>query len=418
MPVNRNVPITIDEPTSSAARARAFVNSDGFRGTVGLLQVFNLRGSNSSLSKDSNLKNLTNFVGVTFELSEAILKLRETQLTRSGETLTRFGKISLRGAGIAAAGITVIMCAWDAYDSFSARDDDAAWAYVGAGAAFTGVTVATVFVGASWAGPLGWICAGIGLGFIYLAYVLIDSPLEKFFKHYVFSDRKAYPNTSNLPTWEFNANFYNIRQLFMEEGQQMSYLVDCTRAAAELHDLLVCSQIGFTAQNLVREEMMTVMLSNKMSQTINMGYASSFLVSVSFNQFLRTPEQFISEAYYFKDGIMAGGAVPILGLQQKKVIERTSEQAPRVEQHIKLTSPLAHRANPNSCVLFICKLALHTQGYYPVAYDNQDRWLGAVINLQQTTATTILTFDYTNKKQTQIAEKVVLLSGAAWSDNN
>ncbi len=59
---------------------------------------------------------------------------------------------------------------------------------------------------------------------------------------------------------------------------------------------------------------------------------------------------------------------------------------------------------------------LHTQGYYPVAYDNKDRWLGAVINLQQTTATTILTFDYTNKKQTQIAEKTTLLNGAAWAD--
>lgn len=415
MPVNTNTTVLIDEPTSAASRARAFVNSDGFRGTVGLLQIFNLGVASTTLIKNNNWKNRVNLIGVTAELSEAVLQFRNSRLlTSGGRELSRFGRMGLRGTGVAAAGITVIMCAWDAYDSFGARDDDAAWAYVGAGAAFTGVTVATVFASASWAGPLGWICAGIGLGFVFLAYILTDSPLEKYFKHFIFSDLKQLPNTTDLPTWEFNNFFYKERQKLIGDDNDMNYLIDSSRAGAQLHDLLVCSAISITPQNLVREEMITHKIDLKISQTINTGYANAFILNVNFNQFLQHKNQFICEAYYYENGISNALTSPIYGLNSKKMIAGTDDNPPQIEQHITIPQAISKNANPRSCILVICKLALHTQSYYPVSYNGKDRWLGAVINVQQTTATSILTFDFTGKKQTTIAEKSDLLSGNAW----
>lgn len=203
----------------------------------------------------------------------------------------------------------------------------------------------------------------------------------------------------------------------MGKDNDMSFLVDCTRAAAELHDLLVCSQISFTAQKLIREETATVMISQKMSQTISIGYAKTLLVSVNFNQFLSRSEQFFSEVYFFENGIEAGNPRLLSGIQNTTIVEGTDEQPPKIEQQLQIPSFLAHRANPKSCILFLCKLALHTQDYYPVMYDNKDRWLGAMIGMQQTRATTIWTFDYTDKKQTRIAEKTALMNGCAWKKN-
>ena len=139
---------------------------------------------------------------------------------------------------------------------------------------------------------------------------------------------------------------------------------------------------------------------------------------MSFNQFLSNSEQFFSEVYFYENGIEAGNPKFLSGIQNTKIIKGTDEQPPKIEQQLKIPSVLAYRANPNSCILFLCKLALHTEDYYPVMYDKKDRWLGAVIDVQQTKATTIFTFDYTQKKQTQIAEKTELLNGNPWKNTN
>lgn len=418
LPIETQTTTIEKTPTNIAGKAKALVNSSAFKGTVALLQVFNLGVATVKMTNEKNWKNRTNFIGISAELTEAVIKLRQVQLARTGASLTGFGGAALRVSSIAGAGITVIMCGWDAYDSFEARDTDAAWAYIGAGAAFTGVTVATVFASASWAGPLGWICAGIGLGLIYLAYILKDTPLEKYFKHFIFSDAKALPAIKEELTWKHNIRFYNNRTELMGEGNTMMHLLDFTIAAAELHDLLVCSQIGFDITKLINVESTTfpAAMDYRMSQTLKTGTVKSLKISVSFNQFLNNASQFIYEVYFYKKGMRSGGYKK-LNIDNKITIERgTAESAPKAILNIDLPNDVTNNIVGRSCLLFICRLKLHSEGFYPVDYNNDERHLGAIIGLESITATSFYTIDGTYKEKTAIAPKTKLLNHTAWSD--
>lgn len=105
-----------------------------------------------------------------------------------------------------------------------------------------------------------------------------------------------------------------------------------------------------------------------------------------------------------------------LRLEDEEVVINKTIPTAQVRVHIPLA--VAHRANSKSCVLFICRLHLHSKGYYPTNFDSDERWLGAVIGVEQTTATSIITIDATFKEKTRIAPKQELLNYFAWRENN
>lgn len=422
MPIVTENTKVVDAPTKLAQKAKKIVDSNSFRGTVALLQVFNLGVASKALINDmSSVKNQINFAGVSAELSEAILTLRHTQLEKRGVKITRFGKATLRGTSIIGASVTVIMCAWDAYDHFASRDTDAAWAYVGAGAAFSGVTVATIFASASWAGPLGWICAGVGLGFVTLAYFLKDSPIEKYFKHCVFSDAKDLPLKEDESIWKYNNRFYDNRTIMLGNNNSMKHLANFKIAAAELHDLIVCSKIEILINKLAEKERQTYAVSSgigmPISQTITSGKVKDITVKVSFNQFLQKPEQFHYEVYYYKNGMNSNEKPKPLEYKQPVTIENTEKNAPpKAVVNFSISHNIIKNITQKSCILFVCRLKLHGKGYYPVDYQNNERSLGAIIGLKSTKSSAIYTTDLTYREHTCIAPKAQLLDYSAWKN--
>ncbi|MCF6351082.1 MAG: hypothetical protein L3J23_08670 [Flavobacteriaceae bacterium] len=64
--------------------------------------------------------------------------------------------------------------------------------------------------------------------------------------------------------------------------------------------------------------------------------------------------------------------------------------------------------------LFVCRLQLEGDHYYPVNYDHNQRMLGAFIGLKQLEVNGVTTYR-TNGSHTQIAGKSKLLNLTAWN---
>ncbi len=409
-----------DVPTDSALKAEKFLNSKVFRRTVALLQVFNLGAAIGALSEDFNTKNGVQLVGISSELTEALLRLKEASIIRSGGKGFASGSYYLKAldtASIAGAAITTVMCVWDAYDSFDAHDGDAGWAYLGAAVAFgglTAVTVASVMASATVGGPLGWICAGVGLGFMYLAYKLTDTPLEKFFKHSAFSD--VIPLEFNGdPAWKYNQRFYKFRQQLTDPKYHKEIdLSDFVRASAELHDLLVCSRISFEATKTIRNTEEIEMPPKDFMQPliIREGYATEFEVAISFNQFLKNEDQLSYKVFYYPQG-MEQGHVEI-AIERAVRIEKGSDAAPpKAIVTIRLSAEMAAKATIKSQLLFVCRLNLEGDNYYPVDFQLNHRMLAAVVSIRQLEASGVATYS-THGSHTKIAPLSDIVKPSTW----
>ncbi|OEK09840.1 hypothetical protein A8C32_10030 [Flavivirga aquatica] len=411
-----------------AEKIGKFLNHDAFKGCIAGLQVLNLGVAISSF--DDSTKSYVNLVGVIAEFSEALLNFKKVNARVAAFHIMRqnIGRSIVKVVPMASAGITVIMCGWDAYDSFGARDDDAALAFAGAALAFSGVTITTVgtttAIGgviasnlgiASLLGPIGWICAGIGVGLLVLAYYLKDTSLETYFKHYMFSDAIASPVSVNLPAWQHNLEMYQKRKLLMGENNTMMYLEDPTRASAELYDLIVCSDISYKQSNFTKPKTDYSWISNTTTIT---KYAMTFTVEVSFRQFFRTKEQFKYELYYYPYGIKRGSEVFIAPNFMVTHIEGNAKTPPKARVVINISEKLANKANAYSCLLFVCRLHEVQDGMdYPIVYNGVERHLGAIISIQN-----IETIKRTGasgsarlfKENVRIAPKTELINGNAF----
>ena len=122
-------------------------------------------------------------------------------------------------AGSAVAGLGVILASWDAVDSFVQDDDDAATAYVFQAVATLGVALAglgqagvMIFAGL---GPFGWafLAAAILAGII--AYLLTDTPLEKWAKHGPFASDMTDRITGEYKNYEPDRLLESLMSLLM-----------------------------------------------------------------------------------------------------------------------------------------------------------------------------------------------------------
>ena len=103
---------------------------------------------------------------------------------------------------------------------------------------------------------------------------------------------------------------------------------------------------------------------------------------ISFRQFLAKEEQLEYGAYYFENGLDQTPACLDL-VEQKVVIEKKKGQIPKAI--IDFTVKRAQLTNNNraSHLVFICRLKLEENKYYPVDIGGADRYIGAKYTTQE-----------------------------------
>ncbi len=415
--------ITRKQSTKLGTKATAVLEGAPFRGVVALLQVFNIGAAYHTFSKDKSLKNFISLSGISAELTAATGFFVEKALERTvKETVIKStGRLAMR-ANIVGAGVTVIMCTWDACLSFDARDKDAGLAWAGAAAAFTGVTVAAIFASASWAGPLGWACAGIGVGLVFLAYYLKDSPLETFFKNNVLSDEVDFLKLSNDNVGTHNKRFYKDRNITCPDTDYQKWN-NFKFAGAELTDLIVCSTISFKPTLLINKTSTnTGLLEAALGkhETKESGYIKKFEIAISFRQFLQSKDQLAYTFYFFKDGFNSKPE-EILTKPIIRVEEAKQKQPPRVILDLEVPLVYINNYNKNSKLLLVSALSLGDNKFYPTKYNEDTRLLGAYVSVFQTITTTTTRMGRSrdmllDRSNTAIKPLNQLLSGTAWKE--
>ena len=418
--------ITTKQPTKLAKKVDGFVNGTPFRGVVALLQIFNVTAAYDSFSKQDSWKNGIALAGVTSELVAATAVFSEaafaSQIGASNFLKTAVPRLSYL-ANIGGNAITVIVCGWEAIESYGKRDQDAMWAWIGAAAAFSVTTaVATSGTVAALLGPIGWIAAGIGVGLVILAYYLKDSPLEAYFKHFAFSDEKALDKRSGELTWQYNQRFYDNRvALIGDPDNEYQKYTDFKLAAAELTDLIVCADIRLTPGKVVnqKEEYIQSYSRHTVGTTIKEGDIKEFTASISFRQFFKDPSQLSYEVYYFQDGVRNGGAIKLdinTTVTRKK---GTKEQPPQAIVNFEIPDQYLVGDNKNSQVLLVCYLDIGEGKYYPNRYNGSERYIGVIGGVNELKSQTIGSMSVTNMNHTYHSNVRVntlenLKSGNAW----
>ena len=273
-------------------RASNLFNSKGFAQVLTFLQVLNLLRAGKELHTVIHDKNsddfdvgfkILNTTGVFAQFTDSALSIQRAHYNNvknvAGVDKLKTGVIT-RAAAIGGI-ITTIMSFRDSYKAYMDGDIDAASAYFGAGASFG---LSTILQIAGFTGPIGWICLGLGAGFLLLASILKDSDLEYFFKHFLLSEHKKFapePNESSTA--------YALRVLKNREALVDSYnpkiqntIMNPKDALVRLMDIVVCGNIVCTPTDFGKKE------TNRYE---SYHWLQSFKISIQFNQFLADADQ-------------------------------------------------------------------------------------------------------------------------------
>ena len=402
-------------------RVERVLNGAPFRGVVALLQILNISAAYKTFSEQDTLKNRTALAGVSFELAAASGYFTKSVFSNrlSASSAQLISKLAL-GAEVAGLGITVVMCGWEAIDSYGSRDQDAMWAWIGAGAAFSVTTAAAIMGAGSVLGPFGWIAAGIGVGLVFLAYYLKDSPLEAYFKHFAFSDDVALDKRNGELTWEYNKRFYDSRVMLMGDDNEYMKYTDFKLAAAELTDLIVCANIELEAGRVINqtEEYIPSYSMHSSGTFIKEGDIKEFTAHISFRQFFVDSNQLSYQVYYFQNGIRNGGGIN-LNINNKVVRQDgTSDTPPKAVVSFEIPDSYLDRDNKNSQILLVCYLDLGEGKYYPNRYNSNERYLGIVGGVNQLKSAHlgigVTRMDHTYHSNVRVDSLNNLITGNAW----
>ena len=406
-----------------------------FTGSLAVLQVFNVLNAANAIGSGKDYKNIVNTAGITAELIEASYHLkRATAISNkaSKNTISRlYGRSQIYGN--VGAGITVLMCAWEAFDSQNARDYDAMWAWAGAGVAWGAFS----FGGSSMAGlaslgftPAGIVVGGIAIGLTALAYYLKDTPLEAYFKNNVLSDAVAAPNGANgtLP-WVYAKKLYADRDNQIPEPSSLKFWANDEFKKWEnmqvMHqdflDILVCANIRFTPTELMVRKRIKPWTST-MSVSIEISDIIAYRAEISFRQFLTTEDQLEYKIYYFENGLDATHE-EIKPISEEITIDKTEGQIPKAIIDFKVNKGDLKNNNKAAHIVFVCRLELEKEKYYPIDIEGKQRYIGAKFTTQEEVRDIqrglfnkkiIKDSDYQGPVAIEILPK--LLSKEAWKD--
>ena len=410
--------------TELGAKAQKVLDGAPFRGVVAVLQIFNIGAAYHTFSNNKNSKNIVNLVGVSAELTAATSYLAEKVLVRTVavSSMRTISSLAYR-ANVVGSGVTAIMCTWEAVLSFDARDFDASAAWGGAAAAFAGVT-AMIFVSTAWAGPVGWACAGIGVGLVFLAYYFTDSPIEKFFKNNVLSDEKDWEMIEGELTGAYNKRFYLNRKLINPNDDYEKYN-DLKFAGATLTDFIVCSDIQVKIKRFLNEETTNTGLWDAAvwgkHESVVEGDVKIFQFVISFRQFLRTADQLAYSIYFYENGISSGSYEKLEIANLGSIKEGDDKTPPRIELDVTIPKSTTDKYKPKSQILIVCALSLGDDKFYPALLNDQHRFLGAYVDVhhsrtEKTTRVGKSTSVDFIKSNVAITPLDQLLSGKAWEN--
>lgn len=433
VPVTKNYQETTTRSVSKYANAElAQKIFDGkiFTGSLALLQVFNVMNAYNSIGSKSDFKGITNAVGISAELLEASMHYRRSLLLAKGVSAESFmasrsGRL-MKFAGKTGAGITVLMCGWESLTSAHARDYDAMWAWTGAGAAWGTFLFAGGGLGFT---PPGLIVAGVALGLTALGYYLKDTPLEALFKNNVLSDAVGLEMNAGEKPWEYSKRLYQNRDSLIEEPISEFFVKDEFRkwtnfkvAYQDFLDVLVCANIHFTPTKLIKSKTIKPWTSTH-SVDITTSDIVAYKAEINFRQFLTYTDQLEYEVYYFEN--WETQQYKKIALKNEKItIERKKGEIPKAIVEFNVSPNDLTNNSTNAHIVFVCRISLENQKYYPIDIHEELRFIGAKFTTQEKVTNvgrgifmkkTIKSSDYQAPVKIDTLKK--LLSKEAWKRN-
>lgn len=378
-----------------------FVNSRGFTGFFAALELINFNNAVATAIKEDKWKSKFQVMEATFKITEASMTLIESVQKYRLKTVTDLFSVSSKVIGVVGAVFSAGICFWDASDAFNKRDPDSAWALVGAGVAFTvtaGVSITVAATAASGAvaasiatigtslgllGPVGWIAALVGLGFLVLSQIFSDKRLQTFFKFYLLSDlkTKGFLIAANESPMDYNRRLYKDRSLLVDHDEEnAAYYMDPLAATALFLDLVVCTRMTLKVETYDSEKKYTHQKSGISTYEYN---ADKVVANFTYYKFFNNKDQVKTKIYFLPNGI-SGVKEPIEKPNNYCVnVIQDPELHDAIEVSFNVSETDRRRSNRRSKILFLTRLKINENGcnYFPYPIDNEERWLGTLISI-------------------------------------
>ncbi|MFA9371107.1 MAG: toxin VasX [Labilibaculum antarcticum] len=370
-------------------KAAKILNSKTFTLGIAGLHMLNMYNAVTSFDEQKKYKSIVNTAGVAADLTEAILNVQMSRLTARGvqkigmEGLFRASNVFGAIGGFA----TSAMCVWDSVDAFGNSDVDAGVAWAGAGVAYGVSTVMVTFCsGMAFAGPIGLIAAGVGLGFFVLANVLTDTDLEYYFKHFLLCDQLVLAKKEGqLPGTYATFILENKKKLMGEAPEQkdINTIMNPDDAQVRLWDLLVCTEMLFVPTD-------SKMTSYTSYSSIGASTSStikyySFDVTMQFMQFLEVDSEVEMKAFLYPKGFKKDQPMEIISkkISTNKMPGININQEDTNSLKIKLSIPTIYRDQVTefSDILFAVRINNKDTSFPFLKNENQKRYLGTIADL-------------------------------------
>lgn len=345
------------------------VNSPAFSGLILGLDAYNLGGAFMQLKKDPSLKNKTNTLKQAISVTESGLTLWKVTTTSARVSEKLSGNL-IPILSVASGTLTASICMWDAYESFDKSDDDAGTMFALAGVAF-GVaayaSLGTIYTSLALAGPVGWIAAIVGTGFLVLAYMFTDTPLETYFKNYLLSDHysKGFPLLADESPMAYNNRVYKNRALFTDDAYEDTLMLP-SEAEAKLLDLIVCPSV------VVKREKRDYYTGRRK------GFPKYEITGVTaqlmFAKFLNNISQLEVKAYLCYNGLNdIRNTPPDVAIYKEMRVDKNGH--PFVNVSATLTAHQKEFILDESEIFFTVRLAISKKLYFPYPRKGKDYYL-------------------------------------------
>ena len=389
----------VDVESNKYGRVEKFTTSRGYTGFFAMLEYVNFVNAIADYSENNSVKNMTNVGGSVVKTAEATTSLidafRKHLINEGGSSFSQTTKV----LGAVGSVFTAGMCYWDAIEIFNKRDPDSGWAMVGAGAAFTvaaGVSITAAAITSSGAiagsiatygallglvGPVGWVAALVGVGFLLLSQMLKDTRLQTYFKYYLLSDYKTTgcfikPNESPMA---YNRRLYGYRHYMTNKDAPTPKLyADPSIATTLFLDLVTCSHMNLKVDDYITEKLWE-------SAEYGVSYkviAKQITGTFTYNKFFNNKDQVETKIFFLPNGF-SGVKEELKDLKTKVKIVKDVNGNDAVEVSFKLDRVIRSQIKPSSLLLFTTRLAMDECGeaYFPHSINNDQRWLGAKVDV-------------------------------------
>jgi len=342
--------------------------SDYFKGVPRLFATFNAALSYCVLANDPTSKNTVEATKHTMYLAESASKfIREFSDTKS---IANWRQIT-KATRFAAVGLNAFSSFWDALDCLKNRDQDAGLLFIGAGTFYLIGSGLAIMGEASIAGPVGWIALGLS----FLAILLMDGPIESYFKKFPFRLKKKRVELLNYKNvGSFNKQLYKEVELEYKEGD-----VEFDKSnyfqiyAAALADIIAGVSVKVYPQYITYDPQdgnTTRVYKKKYDKNEGVchfttrydGICTLFIVEVKFTNFFNIKKEFESSTNYY-------GKSTSKQLKVEKTID-----PPKVEIQFSTDSERAKSSEIDWRIL------LADDKYYPYTIGSNKQYLAIVIS--------------------------------------